>query len=49
MAYDILVNGKDISKMEIKTAPKFTKEYIADRAAALNITVPDDYEVLDVK
>lgn len=49
MAYDILVNGEDISKMEIKTAPKFTKEYIADRAAALNITVPDDYEVLDVK
>lgn len=26
MAYDILVNGADITKMEVKTAPKFTKE-----------------------
>ncbi len=46
MAYDILVNGKDISTMEVKTAPKFTKEYVADRAKELNVTVPDGYEEL---
>lgn len=49
MAYDILVNGADITKMEVKTAPKFTKEYIADRADDLKVTVPDDYEKLSTK
>lgn len=43
MAYDILVNGADVSTMEVKTAPKFTKEYLTERADALGITVPDDY------
>lgn len=46
MAYDILVNGKDISTMEVQSAPKFTKEYIADRADTLGITIPDGYEEL---
>lgn len=49
MAYDILVNGADITKMEVKTAPKFTKEYIAERADDLKVTVPDDYEKLSTK
>ena len=49
MAYDILVNGADITKMEVKTAPKFTKEYIADRADDLKVTEPDDYEKLSTK
>ena len=49
MAYDILVNDADITKMEVKTAPKFTKEYIADRADDLKVTVPDDYEKLSTK
>ena len=49
MAYDILVNGADITKMEVKTAPKFTKEYIADRADDLKVTVTDDYEKLSTK
>ena len=49
MAYDILVNGADITKMEVKAAPKFTKEYIADRADDLKVTVPDDYEKLSTK
>lgn len=49
MAYDILVNGADITKMEVKAAPKFTKEYIADRADYLKVTVPDDYEKLSTK
>ena len=46
MAYDILVNGKDISTMEVQSAPKFTKEYIADRTDTLGITIPDGYEEL---
>ena len=49
MAYDILVNGADITKMEVKAAPKFTKGYIADRADDLKVTVPDDYEKLSTK
>lgn len=46
MAYDILVNGKDISTMEVKSAPKFTKEYVVERAEELNVTIPDGYEKL---
>jgi putative ABC transport system substrate-binding protein len=43
MAYDILVNGADISTMEIQYAPSVTKEYNADICEKLGITVPDDY------
>lgn len=46
MAYDILVNGADISKTEIQTAPKFTKKYNADICKTLGITIPDDYEAI---
>ena len=49
MAYEILENGADITKMEVKTAPKFTKEYIKDRADALNVTVPEDYEAISAE
>lgn len=49
MAYDILVNGADVSTMEVKTAPKFTKEYLPERADALGITVPDDYEEISTE
>ena len=43
MAYEILVNRADPATMEIRFAPKFTKEYNADIAAALGITIPSDY------
>lgn len=43
MAYEILVNGADISKMEVKFAPNVTKKYNADICSQLGITVPDDY------
>lgn len=49
MAYDILVNGADVSTMEVKTAPKFTKEYLPERADALGITIPDDYEEISAE
>lgn len=43
MAFDILVNGADVSSMAVRTAPKFTKEFNADLCAALGITPPADY------
>lgn len=46
MAYEILVNGADISKMEIEFAPNVTKKYNADICTALGITVPEDYEAI---
>ena len=43
MAYEILVNGADVSSMEIGYAPTFTKMYNPDICAALNIEVSDDF------
>ncbi|MBO5555717.1 MAG: ABC transporter substrate-binding protein, partial [Oscillospiraceae bacterium] len=43
MAYEILVNGADVSSMPIEYAPQFTKEYNAELCEALNISVPADY------
>ncbi len=47
MAYDILVNGADISAMPIAFAPQFVKKYNAANAEALNVTVPEGYEALE--
>ena len=44
MAYDILVKGEKAGEMEIAYAPRFKKEYMADRAKELGITIPSDYE-----
>ena len=46
MAYEILVKGADVSTMEVRTAPTFTKKYNAANAEALGITIPDDYEAI---
>lgn len=46
MAYEILVNGADISEMAVEGAPQFTKLYMADRADALGIEIPADYEAI---
>jgi putative ABC transport system substrate-binding protein len=43
MAYDVLVNGADISTMQIQFAPTVTKEYNPTICDQLGITVPDDY------
>ena len=43
MAYEILVNGADVSTMPIEYAPQFTKEYNAANAEALGVTIPADY------
>ena len=47
MAYEILVNGADVSTMPIEYAPQFTKKYNAANCEALNITVPSDYIVIE--
>ncbi|MCH5303472.1 MAG: ABC transporter substrate-binding protein [Ruminococcus sp.] len=49
MAYDILVNGADISTMEVQFAEATTKKYNAERAKALGITIPDDYEAIEAE
>ena len=41
MAYNILVNGEDITKMKVEAAPKVTKEYIKDRCDTYGIKDPD--------
>ena len=46
MAYDILVNGADITAMPIAYAPQFTKKYNAVNAAELGVAIPDDYEAI---
>ncbi len=46
MAYEILVNGADVSKMDIKYASEPVKEYMADRCEKLGIKVPADYTAI---
>ena len=49
MAYEILVNGADITAMEIEYAPKVTKEYNKSICEELGITVPDDYVAIEAE
>jgi len=49
MAYDILVNKKNPGKMPIQFATATTKEYNADIAGKLGITVPNGYTKLQTK
>lgn len=48
MAYEILVNGANPAEMEIAYADSTTKKYMADRAAAIGVTIPDGYEAITV-
>lgn len=47
MAYDILVNGEDISKMEIAYAPKVTRKYNKEIAAKFGLELSEDYEAIE--
>lgn len=49
MAYNILVNGADITTMEIQYAPKVTKKYNQEICDELKITIPDGYEAIEAK
>ena len=46
MAYDILVNGADISTMPVQFAPTVTKMYNEANCKALNLTMPEDYTAI---
>ena len=46
-AVDILKNGSDVSKMEVKTADKVTKEYNKELADELGVEIPDDFTAID--
>jgi putative ABC transport system substrate-binding protein len=46
MAYEILVNGADITTMEIEYAPQVTKEYNPEIAEKLGVTIPEDYTAI---
>ena len=43
MAYEILVNGADVSTMDVRFAPIVTKEYNAEMCEMLGIEVPEGY------
>ena len=49
MAYEILVNGADISTMEIQYAPNVTKKYNAAICEELGVTIPDDYVAIVIE
>ena len=46
MAYDILVNGADVSTMQIEYAPQVTKEYNAAICEELGVEIPDGYTAI---
>ena len=43
MAYEILVNGADVTAMPIQFAPHVTKKYNVELCQILNVTIPEDY------
>lgn len=46
MAYDVMVDGKDISTMEVQFAPTTTKKYNPEVCTALGLTAPEGYEAI---
>lgn len=46
MAYEILVEGADISTMPVRFAPNVTKEYNAELSGLLGVTIPEDYTAI---
>jgi len=46
MAYEVLVNGADISTMDVRFAPNVTKEYNAELCSLFNITIPEGYTAI---
>jgi len=43
MAYEVLVNGADVTTLNVAFAPNVTKEYNAELCDLLGVTVPEDY------
>lgn len=49
MAYEVLVNGADVSGMEVKYAPKVTKQYNEEICKELKIDFPEGYEKIETE
>lgn len=49
MAFEILVNGADISTMPIQYAPTMTKKYNPKVVEQLNLSIPDGYVALEIE
>ncbi len=47
MALEILVNGADVSTMEIQFAPNFTKKYNPTICEKLGVEIPEDYIAIE--
>ncbi|MDD6154123.1 MAG: ABC transporter substrate-binding protein [Eubacteriales bacterium] len=47
MAAEILKDGKDPADMEIRTAPKVTKEYNKELCKKIGVKVPDGYKAIE--
>lgn len=49
MAYEVLVNGADVSTMEVQYSPNITYKYMADRAEKLGVAIPDSYTAIEAE
>ena len=47
MAVEILKDGADVSQMEVRFAPQFTKVFNPDICDTLGISVPDDFQSIE--
>ena len=47
MAYEILVNGADVSEMEVRFAPNVTRMYNAELCELFGIAIPEGYVAID--
>lgn len=47
MAFEVLVNGADVSEMPVRFAPDFSKIYNAELCALLDVDVPADCEAIE--
>ena len=47
MAYEVLANGADVATLDVAFAPNVTKEYNAELAGLLGVTIPEDYVAIE--
>ena len=47
MALEILTNGAEVSTMEVRYAPSFTKKFNAANCKTLGIEIPSDYVAIE--
>ena len=47
MAYEVLVEGADVSTMDVRFAPNVTKKYNAKICEELGIAIPEDYVAIE--